>query len=498
MTPAAGCIGAVSIVFAMACGGGGDVQDDGGASSDASASDASASDAPAADGANDATIADAMVDSAPPSDAPQEGLFLWQVHCVAPFVEIRAMDMGANGNLAVAGIFSQNVDCGDGMESVPFDDTAAMFVALFGAGGDQKWLKVIGTGEHYLEPFDIAVDANGAVVVAGTFLGTNDFGDGNVTAVGSVRDMYVAKYDGADGTHVWSRTMLGPATDYALAVDTDSTGAVYVGGMFGSMVNFGDGFETANGIDGYVVKYAADDGAHAGFRQLGGPVQEKVKALAVDSNDAVVVWGWFDKDSDFGAGPNPTDSNNNLIKYNSNLTYLWSRGLGSNAQLEGDLAFDADDLVYFSGAFSGTVNLGGDDLVATMNDPFIARYAPANGAHSWSRSFEGPYFDYVTRVAVVDDTTLFAAGTFTNSLDLDTETLTGTTDDLFLAELSVADGTPERVQTHGSDLHDVMVGVAADMGHVVIVGNHRGAIDFGDGLLPAPPTIDGFIVAFGP
>jgi hypothetical protein len=32
-----------------------------------------------------------------------------------------------------------------------------------------------------------------------------------------------------------------------------------------------------------------------------------------------------------------------------------------------------------------------------------------------------------------------------------------------------------------------MVGVAADANRVIIVGNHRGAIDFGDGLLPAPP-----------
>src|SRR5439155_11265907 len=102
----------------------------------------------------------------------------------------------------------------------------------------------------------IAVDGNGDVVVAGDFSGTVDFGGGLLTSAGT-KDIFVAKYSGADGSHQWSKRYGGTGDDHASGVTLDNGGNVGLTGSFKGTVDFGGGALITPGADMFVAKYSA-------------------------------------------------------------------------------------------------------------------------------------------------------------------------------------------------------------------------------------------------
>src|SRR3990170_6282915 len=70
-------------------------------------------------------------------------------------------------------------------------------------GDSHLWSKRFGsTIDDY--GYAVAVDGNGDVLLTGSFQGTVNFGGGNLTSAG-LEDIFVAKYSGADGAHLWSK-----------------------------------------------------------------------------------------------------------------------------------------------------------------------------------------------------------------------------------------------------------------------------------------------------
>ena len=91
---------------------------------------------------------------------------------------------------------------------------------------------------------EIAVDGNNDVVLVGLFnedslLGYVDFDpisadpSSRHTSADSWGDMFVAKYDGIDGSYLWSQAYGGASDDGGAGVAIDSTNdMIYVGGFF--------------------------------------------------------------------------------------------------------------------------------------------------------------------------------------------------------------------------------------------------------------------------
>ena len=75
-----------------------------------------------------------------------------------------------------------------------------------------------------------AVDAAGDVIVAGRFGGTLNLGGSNLVSSSGSYDVFIAKYDGADGGHVWSVKYGGTMEDSVADVVVDAAGDVYVVG----------------------------------------------------------------------------------------------------------------------------------------------------------------------------------------------------------------------------------------------------------------------------
>ena len=99
------------------------------------------------------------------------------------------------------------------------------------------------------------MDGSGNVYTTGQFSGTVDFGAGDVTAAGVNRDIYITKLN-SSGAHQWTNTYGDSPADWGSGVALDTAGNVHVTGTFLGTVDFGAGnvSSAAGGNDGFVVK----------------------------------------------------------------------------------------------------------------------------------------------------------------------------------------------------------------------------------------------------
>jgi hypothetical protein len=117
-------------------------------------------------------------------------------------------------------------------------------------------------------------------------------------------------------------------------------------------------------------------------------------AVAVDGNN-IVVGGYFSATVDFGNGPQTSQSTDAfLLKLSPLGTYMWCRDFGGSGFASAQaVAVDATGKVLLTGDFGGgTANFGGTtfDSADAYSAVVVAKYQP-DGSHIWSTAdFNGP------------------------------------------------------------------------------------------------------------
>ena len=210
-----------------------------------------------------------------------------------------------SGDVVVTGQFTDTVNFGDG--NITSSGPRDIFVAkLSGTDGSHVWSKGFG-GIHFDTGGGIAVDGSGDVVVIGRFIDTVNFGGDNITSSGAY-DIFVAKLSGTDGSHVWSKGFGGTFADQGGGIAVDGSSDVVVTGHFQGTVNFGgDNFTSSALEDIFVAKFSGTDGSHVWSKGLGGNNSNGGWGIAVDGRGDVVVTGYFSETVNFG-GDNITSS----------------------------------------------------------------------------------------------------------------------------------------------------------------------------------------------
>ena len=303
-----------------------------------------------------------------------------------------AIAIDGGGNVLIAGFVGPNVDFGGG--ELPTAGSFDMFVAKYaGSDGRYLWAKRFG-GPLDEFPWAIAVDDGGNVAVTGEFTSTVSFGGAALSSLGD-RDIFVARYAGTDGHHLWSQRFGSGLTDVGNGVGVDASGNVVVTGYFKGTVNFGGGALTSAGDrDAFVAEYAAANGQHLWSRRMGGTSVDEGAGVAVDSAGDAIVAGSFVGSVDFGGGALTTPNAGSdvfLVKYSSTGAHRWSKRLGStNGDSGRSVAVDEAGNVTVTGAYQGAVDFGGGALSSAGSfDIFVAQYRGTDGGHLWSRRFGG-------------------------------------------------------------------------------------------------------------
>jgi len=408
----------------------------------------------------------------------------------------------ALGNAYVTGYFANTVNFGGG------DLTSAgggdIYLIKYNPNGGHVWSKRIGsTGTD--EGQSIIVDGSGNVLVTGVFSNTVDFGGGGITSAGS-RDIFVACFD-ANGNHIWSQGFGGSSTDQGYAIELDGSNNVLVTGFFLGTVNFGGGnLIDAGGGDVFLAKFTPN-GAHVWSQRFGGTAADIGRGLATDGSDNVFLIGSSEGSADFGGGVLSGLGANDiyLAKYNSAGAHQWSQRFGNIQQQFGYVVVvDGSDNVIMAGSFIGTVDFGGGGLPSVFNhDVVLAKYDPS-GTHLWSQRFGDQFSTGGTAIpfslALDASDAVVVTGYFSDSIDFGGGLLSsgGSTNDIFLAkyDASGAHLWSTDFGTHPS--MDEGCAVALDpWSNIVLTGSFSGQVDFGGGGILTQGGDDIFVARLG-
>jgi hypothetical protein len=88
------------------------------------------------------------------------------------------------------------------------------------------------------------------------------------------------------------------------------------------------------------------------------------------------------------------------VKYDASGQFVWLKGNCCGTSEYDGIAIDADDNIYTTGYFTGTVTLGSTTLTSSGNsDILIVKYDPS-GNIIWAKKAGGPYEDIANGITV--------------------------------------------------------------------------------------------------
>ncbi|MDZ4827031.1 MAG: fibronectin type III domain-containing protein [Actinomycetota bacterium] len=245
--------------------------------------------------------------------------------------------------------------------------------------------------------------------------------------------------------------------------------------------------------------------AGAWSKTVGGTGSEYGRSVAVDAAGNTVIGGTFRGAANFGNGDVTSSPAGDIFvaKYSPAGALLWANNYPSevNGNELNSVATDAAGNVFVAGAFFGTFNLGGGQLVngqSGYRDAFVAKYSPT-GAHLWSRRFGGIIDDAANAVAVDNFGNPVFTGFFRGkNIDFAGKPLTSAVFggyDAFVVKLSSATGTSSLAFATpcGSIVaHGIAIGPNNE---IVIAGALSVACNFGSGFVTQNNT-DVFVAKY--
>lgn len=230
-----------------------------------------------------------------------------------------AVAIDGENNVIVGGIFNNTVDFDPGPGALMITSSAHMqsYIVKLNPNGNLLWARQFGNGQvaHADSHMnDIKCDAQGDILLTGSFAGTCDFDPGpavfNVTSSnGSLDDGYVARLKG-NGDFVWVKTFGQTGNNnYYLTptgIHIDGENNLVTSGFFIGDFDFdpGPGVQRffGNPHQSFILKLDAQ-GNFVWVKVIGGSTTDTGHDVAVDSDNNVYTIGLYGPTVDYDPGP---------------------------------------------------------------------------------------------------------------------------------------------------------------------------------------------------
>ncbi len=332
--------------------------------------------------------------------------FVWKLNAAGDFVWARQFGgsekvqaqhiaIGEDGSVYSIGCFggTADFDPGVGTSSLTSAGNYDTYISKLDAAGDFVWAKRMG-GTTNAWGRNIAVAADGSVVLTGIFEGIIDSDPGPATSLlmsAGSRDTFVAKLDVA-GNLVWSGKMGGTGTDHSEGIAVGTDGSIYVTGYFWGIADFDPGasvveLTSAGNYDIFVAKFNAAGGFEWAER-MGGSAADYATEIAFGPNGLLCLTGKFHGDADFDSGPARFELSSAgsgdifVARLDTTGVFVWARRMGGTSDDSSlGIAVANDGSIYATGIFQGTANFDGGPgtyelTSAGETDIFVTKISP--------------------------------------------------------------------------------------------------------------------------
>ena len=427
-----------------------------------------------------------------------------------------------NNNLDADKMTDVNGDTLLGLSSVSTQDG---FVVKIDNKGVQKWIRRIGgSGVDQIS----AITTNGAdVYVSGRFEDNSARTNGSVDFNGSPlsgkssgttsRDIFVAKLD-TNGSQVWIKTLGGSGdNDFNYSLSIANNGDLYITGIYQNSTanitgakDFSDntllGMSTSSTQDAFVAKLSSSDGSQIWIKTLGGSGTDRAYRLAVNTDDSIIVPGYFVNSSannrstvDF-SGQTLTGLTSSSVEYGyvaklgSDGTQQWIKKFGGTSVNDflDQAAVDNSGNIYVSGSYGNDmtdtntcIDFSGNQLLgktSTSSREILVAKLSSTGSQLWIKTMGGSGSDRSQALGLDKDNNIFISGYFTNNsandnsgVDFKGDTIlgksTGATGVDGLLTKFDSSGNQLWIAVMGGNGNDVIEGMSVDsFGNAAVVG----------------------------
>jgi hypothetical protein len=395
--------------------------------------------------------------------------------------EGNAIAVDQNGNSYITGTFQDTAYFGATMLVSSGDND--VYVAKLDPSGNFLWAKK-GGGQFSDGSKAICLDNNGNIYIAG-FYNAAAITFGSITLPAATwDDIFLVKYDNS-GNVLWAVKAGGSQNDYAYGLVADGAGNVFMTGSFQTTASFGSNVVSSSGWgDIFVAKYNGSNGTCTWAVKGGGNGDDNGKAITLGGSD-IYITGFFRNTATFGTLPTVSSSGNEdvfVAKLDGNGNWSWVRK-GGGTQKDNGLAVVADGAgaCYATGFYDGNATFGSANLTgAGVQDMFLVKY-DASGNQVYAVTYGGWGNDGgygIVRDGIGD---LLIAGNFEGTANFgpnNTLQVAGISD-FFVLKCNPNNGSVIWAAKAGAEDEDFCWGIGVDQSFdAYITGYYRVSCDF--------------------
>lgn len=415
------------------------------------------------------------------------------------------------GKLLLTGTYWGTADFDAGPASAIFTATGGgvdPFFAKYDLAGNYIWAKSLSGVLNFETSNCISTDNSGNICITGVFDGALDVDPGpSATFLNSngANDTYIAKYN-SSGNFIWANSIGNISNDdVGTSVCFSNGGDVVALGDFWKKTDFDPSPAIINldigvNLDNvFLAKYSSANGSYIFAKDIGGIPglsSETGNSIAVDALGNSYVVGNFGGNADFDPGLGVATLTSSgasdifLTKYDALSNYVWAFNLGCFGSYQANassVACDANNNVYISGYFTGTVDFDPGPGVTNVStnlatNQYMYFFAKYNSAGQFMFINKIPVYTAVIKSDALGNS--YVTGTYAGSVDFDpgpgTSILNsaGSSQDIFLAKYDNL-GNYVWAQSMGGTLSETATDLWIEpSGNIVLTGSYQGSADF--------------------
>lgn len=207
----------------------------------------------------------------------------------------RSLGAGPSGTIAFAGTFQDNITLGATTHNAAASADYGMFLAVYDSAANVTYSNVYGDATRQ-DGYAVALAPDGSIAIGGSTEGDINFGTTALTNDTGGPRAVVAKLN-ASGQEVFAKLFTSGGTAEVVDVKFASNGDLFVVGSFSQSIDLGGGELTANGSakEVFVARFDPSGSLIYGSR-VGGTGVDDPSAIDVDSNNFATVVGRFNDD----------------------------------------------------------------------------------------------------------------------------------------------------------------------------------------------------------